>query len=495
MKYPEQIGSYKILSKIGEGGMGVVYLAEHTKLDRRVAIKILDSSLSTKAQFRQRFLNEANVLAKLNHPNIVSIYDLLEYEEQYCIVMEYVDGLSLSERIEKHGALDSEESTEIILKVLSGLAYAHDRSVVHRDIKPSNIIIGESGTVKVLDFGIAKMLDSNSNLTRTGTKMGSISYMSPEQVLGKELDLKTDIYSLGVTLFEMLSGKLPFDVNTESDFITQRRIVSDNLPSVREGNPGISERLDKAIEISTRKNPFERFSDCAEFSSFITGDASIPERTKVTSAPAPIDRSRTIIDERSKDYTMILPVEGIHATPVKKSSSIVATLIATALVVVGVTAYLLFRTDTDSVQKNDTVSSIPKVTKSITSEEVSAFVNKWCSYQSMKSIPQYLNCYSSDFVGIKRTNSGKEFTYDYSGWAADRVKMYESAEGLNISASNVKIVSGPDASGVTTIEFDQFYYSKKYNDKGKKIMKLKRSGESDIKITYEELLYSQQIFD
>ncbi len=502
MKENTIIGSYRIVSRIGEGGMGEVYLAEHTKLERKVAVKVLDSSLSTKSQFRERFLNEANVLAKLNHPNIVSIYDLVEHEGQYCIVMEYVEGLSLSEKLSRHGALSNEKVLDIILKVLSGLSYAHEKSVVHRDIKPSNIIIDEFGTVKVLDFGIAKMLDANSNLTRTGTRMGSVNYMSPEQVLGKELDLKTDIYSFGVTMYEMLTGILPFDTNTESDFVVQNKIVNESLPDIRTRNPIVSERLAMAIEIATRKNPGDRFSDCSKFISFVSGKAEVSEETVSYSSPAKIDHNKTVVDnsrtvfvENANTGPVDTTVKNIPGKTVKNKSPFLVIILVIAFLVVGIVAFVFLLSDRGSEEKSisemETVT--PKTVRPITSEEVNSFIAKWCTLQSTKNISQYLNCYSSNFMGIKRTNSGKEYTYDFAGWAADRAKMYESAENLSISASNVNVKSGPDASGVYTIEFDQYYYSKKYNDKGKKVMKLKRSEEGDIKITYEELLYSQQI--
>ncbi len=264
------IGNFKITDFLEEGGMGKVYLARQLTIDREVAIKILDPSLSKNPQFKERFINEANALAKLNHTNIVSIYDFVEYEGNYCIIMEYVKGTTLDKIIENNHNVDISLSINIINQLLDGLSYAHKQSIVHRDIKPSNVIIDSDKRVKILDFGIAKMVLSNSNLTKTGTRMGSICYMSPEQILGKDLNLKTDIYSVGITFYELLSGQLPYDIKTESDYIVQNKIVNDALPDIRKLNPAVPRNIADAINISTRKNPDDRFIDCDEFKKYIS---------------------------------------------------------------------------------------------------------------------------------------------------------------------------------------------------------------------------------
>jgi len=266
------ISNYEIQSVIGSGGMGKVYLAKQLTIDREVAIKILDPSLSENPQFKERFINEANALAKLNHPNIVSIYDFVEYENNYCIIMEYVKGATLDNIIDNNNKPDLPFSINIIKQVLDGLYYAHKQSIVHRDIKPSNIIVDQDNRVRILDFGIAKLVLSNSNLTKTGTRMGSVKYMSPEQVLGKELELKTDIYSTGITFYEILTGKLPFDSDTDSDFIVQNKIVNDALPDIRTVNPSVPQNIADAIFTATQKNPDNRFRDCEEFKAMISND-------------------------------------------------------------------------------------------------------------------------------------------------------------------------------------------------------------------------------
>ena len=311
------VSNYIIQSVIGSGGMGKVYLAKQFTIDREVAIKILDPSLSGNPQFRERFINEANALAKLSHPNIVSIYDFIEFEGNYCIVMEYVNGITLDAMIDKNGKIDMPFATDIICQVLDGLSYAHKKSIVHRDIKPSNIIVDNDNRVKILDFGIAKIVLSNSNLTRTGMRMGSISYMSPEQILGKELDLKTDIYSAGVTFYEILSGKLPYDTNTDSDFIVQNKIVNEILPDIRSCNSSVTQNVAEAIYIATQKNPADRFESCEEFKACVSGDKNYSNISKIQFESIRSERNKTqYINTGSSDRTVFLP----NQNDIKKST-------------------------------------------------------------------------------------------------------------------------------------------------------------------------------
>jgi serine/threonine protein kinase len=259
------ISNYRIISKIGEGGMGIVYLAEHITLKRKAAIKELNPLLSQNEQIKARFINEAVTLSQLNHQSIVALYDFTSHDNQLYLIMEYVEGHTVSDIIEKNGAVNQTQAIHIFNEILNGFSYAHTKGIVHRDIKPSNIIIGTNGNPKILDFGIAKILSSDSRITKTGMKLGSVIYMSPEQILGKEIDRRTDIFSLGVTLFEMLTGKLPFDTSTDSEFEIQSKIVEGNFKPVKTINPNISDRVQNAIIIATSKNPGDRFQSCNDF--------------------------------------------------------------------------------------------------------------------------------------------------------------------------------------------------------------------------------------
>lgn len=263
------ISNYRIIEKIGEGGMGIVYLAEHITLKRKAAIKALNPFLSQNEQIKARFVNEAVTLSQLNHPSIVSLYDFTTQNNQLFLIMEYADGHTLSEIIEKNGALQEIYAINIFKDILNGFFYAHSKGIVHRDIKPSNIIIESNGNPKILDFGIAKILASDARITKTGMKLGSVVYMSPEQILGKEIDGRTDIFSLGVTLFEMLTGKLPFDTSTDSEFEIQSKIVEGNFKPVKTFNPNISDRVQNAIIIATSKNTNDRFQSCSDFKNYL----------------------------------------------------------------------------------------------------------------------------------------------------------------------------------------------------------------------------------
>ena len=205
----EVVSHYKILEKLGEGGMGEVYKAHDTKLDRFVALKFLPSDLTVTETEKARFVLEAKAASALNHPNICMIYDILEEDGKLFIVMEYVDGETLRN---KRNNVSTKQALDIGAQAAEGIAAAHEKGIIHRDIKPENIMLTKSGNVKIMDFGLAKRNDPSeaSRLTRTGTTLGTVGYMSPEQVQGQDVDHRSDIFSLGVVLYEMLSGESPF---------------------------------------------------------------------------------------------------------------------------------------------------------------------------------------------------------------------------------------------------------------------------------------------
>jgi serine/threonine protein kinase len=246
--------------------MGNVYLGVHTHIGRKVAIKALNPGLAKNPEIRERFKNEASMLSQLHHPNIVQLYDYVEMEQGVFLVMEYAEGQPLDEYIEKvTGPIPEDKAIPMFSKILDGVAYAHKKNVVHRDIKPSNIIVSPEGKVKILDFGIAKIIgDSNHKLTKTGTKLGTVLYMSPEQVKGQTLDLRTDIYSLGITLFEMLTGRCPFDSNS-TEYEVYKKIVEEPLPDARTLYPAVSPHCSALIFKATNKELNARFQNCAEF--------------------------------------------------------------------------------------------------------------------------------------------------------------------------------------------------------------------------------------
>lgn len=262
----QTIASYEIKSLLGEGGMGTVYLAEHVKLGRQVAIKVLLPHLVKNELVRNRFINEAKLMSTLQHPNIVTLFDYVEDENGLSLVMEYVQGKPLDEYIQEvTGPIEEKTASKMLKQALEGFSYAHKKGLVHRDIKPSNLIVTEDGTVKILDFGIAKLVgDAGNKLTKTGSHIGTVYYMSPEQVRGYELDLRSDIYALGITFYQMLTGQCPYDGLT-TEFDVFNKIVGDELPDPRTIYPGISEHMCRVIQKATSKKPEDRFQNCTEF--------------------------------------------------------------------------------------------------------------------------------------------------------------------------------------------------------------------------------------
>ncbi len=275
-----QILSYRIEKLIGEGGMGNVYLAVHTHIGRKVAIKALNPNLAKNPELKERFKNEASTLSQLHHPNIVSLFDYVETDLGIFLVMEYVEGKPLDEYIQTvTGPIPEDKVIPMFAQILDGVSYAHQRNVIHRDIKPSNIIITADGKAKILDFGIAKIMsDTNHKLTKTGTKLGTVLFMSPEQVKGAELDKRTDIYSLGITLFQAITGKSPYD-DQSSEYEVYKRIVEEPLPDARQFYVGVSPRLEEIIKKATAKNPEDRYSDCDEFKNALQQTALSPVKS------------------------------------------------------------------------------------------------------------------------------------------------------------------------------------------------------------------------
>ncbi len=251
----ETISHYKILEKLGEGGMGVVYKAEDTKLDRVVALKFLPSRLSASEQDKARFIQEAKAASAINHPNICTIYSIDEHEGQLFIAMEYIDGESLRDKI-KAGVINLKSAIDIGLQITNGLASAHEKGIVHRDIKPENIIIRKDGIVQIMDFGLAHRTGS-MQLDKAGAIVGTIAYMSPEQTRGEPVNHLTDIWSLGVVLYEMLCGKLPFPGEYEQA-IAYQIINQDPLPLV-EHRADIPAEMAHIVSTAMQKESLRRF--------------------------------------------------------------------------------------------------------------------------------------------------------------------------------------------------------------------------------------------
>ena len=249
---------YEIIRSIGEGGMANVYLGYDTILDRNVAIKVLRGDLSNDEKFVRRFQREALSASSLAHPNIVEVYDVGEDNGLYYIVMEYIEGKTLKQLLKKRGTLTLSEAIDIMLQLTDGMAHAHDSYIIHRDLKPQNIMIKDDGQIKITDFGIAMALNS-TQLTQTNSVMGSVHYLPPEQASGKGCTIKSDIYSMGIIFYELLSGSLPFRGDNAVEIALKH--MRDPLPSLREENPAIPQSIENIIRKATAKNPKNRYAD------------------------------------------------------------------------------------------------------------------------------------------------------------------------------------------------------------------------------------------
>ncbi len=251
----KKIQNYTVTSYLGEGGMGTVYKASDDTLGREVALKMLHGTLVSQSQFLERFKKEARVLAQLLHPNIAVIYNFIGQDDHHFMVMEYVEGSNLDSLVRKHKSLPTALVVPMFLQMLEGLHHAHKKGIFHRDIKPSNLILTPDATVKLMDFGIAKIA-GEQRMTQVNRVVGTIEYMAPELIEGKDPSIASDIYAAGVTMYEMLTGKLPFEGNT--DFTLMQDILKKKPVSIDKLNASIPSSLSAIVMKTLEKKPEHR---------------------------------------------------------------------------------------------------------------------------------------------------------------------------------------------------------------------------------------------
>src|SRR4030065_219533 len=256
------LGNYLIISQIGEGGMGVVYRAMDTVLDRTVALKILPPHLLQSPDFMHRFRTEAYAQARLHHPNIVTLYSMLEIPAGFVLVMEHVEGQTLQQRIRSEGPLAPDKALWMFEQALQGVAYAHHTGIVQRDLKPDNVFITHKNEVKIMDFGVAKILD-NKEPTRSRSMVGTLLYISPEQINGRDADIRSDIYTLGISLFEAVTGRLPFERRT--DYGLMHAHILEQPPRPRQLKRDLPKELERVILRAIEKEPDKRYQSAREF--------------------------------------------------------------------------------------------------------------------------------------------------------------------------------------------------------------------------------------
>jgi hypothetical protein len=336
----EQVSSYRLESELARGGMGIVYRGVHTVFEEVVAIKAIFPELTLNPELRARFVNEAKIQRRLQHPNIVQIREFLVEQGRFYIVMELIEGETLAQRLKRLAApLPVKEALAIFRQALQGLGFAHAQGVIHRDIKPSNIMLTREGVAKLTDFGIARAVGV-PGLTRTGTVLGTPAYMAPEQVQGHQVDSRTDIYSLGVTLYEMVAGRVPFEKPEDSDSdyqVLRAHIEEPPLPPsclIATIPPFIEAAILKAMA----KRPDERFASCEEFEAALV-PPEVPQTRRVTPPSQPSVALRPAAPQRA---AVPKPAPQLAAAKMKTKAGYWGALLVLA-VTLAVGGYWLYR--------------------------------------------------------------------------------------------------------------------------------------------------------
>lgn len=293
---------YVLGEELATGGMGTVYVAMDTRLERRVALKLMKRELAADPRFVERFRREARSAGALSHPNVAGVYDYGEDQERHFIVMELVEGRDLARLLREDGPLDEDRAAHIAGQIADALGHAHSAGVVHRDVKPANVIVGPHDRVKVTDFGIARA-QTDTALTATGSLLGTAQYISPEQASGTDVAPSSDLYSLGIVLFEMLTGSVPF--TGDSAVAVAMRHVSDPVPRPSSLQPGVSEHMDGVVLKATAKEPRERYIDADEFATAVRGRVAASPNTSAATVPL----------ERNAGSTAVLGAGAPATTP------------------------------------------------------------------------------------------------------------------------------------------------------------------------------------
>ncbi len=360
---------YEIIKSIGEGGMANVYLGYDTILDRNVAIKVLRGDLANDEKFVRRFQREALSASSLSHPNIVAMYDVGEDDGLYYIVMEYIEGKTLKQLLKKRGSLTLSEAIDIMLQLTDGMAHAHDSYIVHRDLKPQNIMIQDDGQIKITDFGIAMALNS-TQLTQTNSVMGSVHYLPPEQAAGKGTTIKSDIYSMGIIFYELLTGQLPFKGDSAVEIALKQ--MKEPLPDVHKLNNDIPQSIENIILKATAKNPKNRYDDAKNMHNDLLtalNDDRINEEPYVYPYPEnEVDETTKIMQPISDNN------EGI-ATPitdenVKKSNKLIIALSILAGIIVIALLAVFFIIPAITAEKDVKVPDVSGMTVSKAEEKL-----------------------------------------------------------------------------------------------------------------------------
>jgi serine/threonine-protein kinase len=357
-------GRYEIVEHLARGGMAEVYVAHDRLLDRRVALKVLFPEFASDRSFVERFRREARSAAALNHPNVVSVYDTGDEDGSYFIVMEYVEGRTLRDIIRSEGPLLPQRAADIGADIAAALAFAHRNGVIHRDVKPGNVLIDRGGHVKVTDFGIARAGDMQENLTQTGAVMGTATYFSPEQAQGAAIDPRSDVYSLGVVLYEMVTGRPPFSGDSPVAIAYQH--VRETAPAASTVNPDVPPDLEACIRKALAKNPANRYQSAEELRADLTRFGA-GQRVHAEPVLVPPVADATVVSP-AVDATRAVPAGAdtvLPDSPARSGMGRYVALLIGLLVVLGVLVWLLLSQlgAFDSEPKQVTVPTVIDLTE------------------------------------------------------------------------------------------------------------------------------------
>ena len=462
---------YEIIKMIGEGGMANVYLANDNILERKVAIKVLRGDLSNDEKFIRRFKREALSVSNLSHPNIVEVYDVGEEDGNYYIVMEYIEGKTLKQLLQKRGALTLPEVIDIMSQLTDGLSHAHEAYIIHRDIKPQNIMIEDNGLVKITDFGIAMALNS-TQLTQTNSVMGSVHYLPPEQANGKGSTIKSDIYSLGILMYELLAGSVPFKGDTAVEIALKH--MKEKMPSIRKQNPTIPQSVENIVLKATAKNPKNRYDSVRE----MYNDLQIAmekdnekrivyeypendlEETKVI-APIAKESKKTIVDkplDQEEDSTTSNEKNEKNKLPI-----ILAIILLVILIVLAFVYLLISSNDVKEVK-------VPDVVGLETEEAIKTIKEKGLEYttksEESDTVEKGLVIRTEPKAGSTKTkgstitiveSTGKEFLLleDYAGKNYYEIKAKLELSGIKVEMKTKSVENASEYKDKEDLIIDQ----------------------------------------
>ena len=462
---------YEIIKMIGEGGMANVYLANDNILERKVAIKVLRGDLSNDEKFIRRFKREALSVSNLSHPNIVEVYDVGEEDGNYYIVMEYIEGKTLKQLLQKRGALTLPEVIDIMSQLTDGLSHAHEAYIIHRDIKPQNIMIEDNGLVKITDFGIAMALNS-TQLTQTNSVMGSVHYLPPEQANGKGSTIKSDIYSLGILMYELLAGSVPFKGDTAVEIALKH--MKEKMPSIRKQNPTIPQSVENIVLKATAKNPKNRYDSVREmYNDLQTAMEKDNEKRLVYEYPendleetkviAPITKEskKTIVDkplDQEEDSTTSNEKDEKNKLPI-----ILAIILLVILIVLAFVYLLISSNDVKEVK-------VPDVVGLETEEAIKTIKEKGLEYttksEESDTVEKGLVIRTEPKAGSTKTkgstitiveSTGKEFLLleDYAGKNYYEIKAKLELSGIKVEMKTKSVENASEYKDKEDLIIDQ----------------------------------------